>query len=141
MNSLFYSLFWPLLFSMHNRRFGTWPGTRLRSGEKGKNFGERREPSGGLGEGRRSLLHPFPSSDYLSALFARRFFFCPNAQPGPRLFGTRLRSGEKDKERSPITGSPSSKYEHRRGIGIVIRNASREGPDRLLFFCAAFILY
>ena len=48
---------------------------------------------------------------------------------------------EKDKERGRITGSPSSKYEHRRGIGIVIRNASREGPDRLLFFCAALILH
>ena len=55
-------------------------------------------------------------------------------EPGPAV-------EEKDKERGRITGSPSSKYEHQRGTGIVIRNVSREGPDRLLFFCAAFILY
>ena len=118
---------------------------RLRSGEKGKNFGERREPSGGLGrgKGRRSLRHPFPSSDYLSARFARRlcFLFAPMRSPVPGYLGPGSAVEEKDKERGRITGSPSSKYEHRRGIGIVIRNASREVPDRLLFFCAAFILY
>ena len=118
---------------------------RLRSGEKGKNFGERREPSGGLGrgKGRRSLRHPFPSSDYLWARFARRLFFlfAPMRSPVPGYLGLGSAVEEKGKERGRITGSPSSKYEHRRGIGIVKRNASREGPKRLLFFCAAFILY
>lgn len=46
-----------------------------------KNIGQRSEPSGGLGRGKAAL----PSPDYLSARFASRFFFSPNAEPGPRL--------------------------------------------------------
>ena len=131
---------------MRNRRFGTWPGT-MQAAQWGKREKFRRAKRAqrwpGEGKGRRSLRHPFPSSDYLSARFARRlcFLFAPMRSPVPGYLGPGSAVEEKDKERGRITGSPSSKYEHRRGIGIVIRNASREVPDRLLFFCAAFILY
>ena len=59
-------------------------GGKQKTGSNRKNIGERSEPSGGLGRGKGR--QPFPSPDYPSALFARRFFpFSPNAEPGPRL--------------------------------------------------------
>ena len=140
-------MFWLLLFSMRNRRFGTWPGT-MQAAHWGKRekFRRAKRAQRWPGEGERAAEPPptFPLLRLpLGSLRSPTLFsFCPNAQPGPRLFGTRLRSGGKRQRTGRIAGSPSSKYEHWRGIGIVIRNASREGPDRLLFFCcAAFILY
>ena len=112
--------------------------------KKGKISASEESPAvawgGGKGGGASATLSPPQTTSRLASL-ADFFFFLPQCAAWSQAIWDRSAVEEKDKERGRITGSPSSKYEHRRGIGIVIRNASREGPDRLLFFCAAFILH
>ena len=87
--------------------FSLGPGSAV--GEKGK------KPLTGTNKavvwGRKRAVAPFPSPDFLSAHFARRFFclFSPNAQPGPglqllmlRIFHVLLKSQLKLKRSSNI---------------------------------------
>ena len=108
---------------MHNGRFGTWPGTMQAAqwGKREKKSASEESPAVAWGGGRGGGASATSSSDYLWARFALRFFFlfAPMRSPVPGYLGPGSAVEEKDKERGRITGSPSSKYEHRRGIGIV----------------------